>query len=261
MQASAVQVPRSLIRDAGRAIGDFRMIRDGDRVLLGLSGGKDSLTLLHLLLYFQQRAPVRFQVGAVTIDPQTGLGDKRALMPYLQALGVPYAYVSEPILERAEKHLDNRSYCAFCSRMRRGLIYRTARQQGYNVIALGQHLDDLAESFLMSAFHGGRLKTMKAHYLIEAGDLRVIRPLVYARERRIRDFAHQAALPVMEENCPTRFGKPTQRPHMKALLAQEEQANPDLFKSLIRTLTPLMSVGLNEAIGTDALKDRVSQAK
>ncbi|EHQ51332.1 cell cycle control ATPase [Ectothiorhodospira sp. PHS-1] len=244
--SSPILPPRSLIRDTGRAIGDFRMIRDGDRILLGLSGGKDSLTLLHLLLYFRQRAPVRFEVGAVTIDPQTGLTDKRGLIPYLQALGVPYTYVSEPILARAEKHLDNHSYCSFCSRMRRGLIYRTAREQGYNVIALGQHLDDLAESFLMSAFHGGRLKTMKAHYRIEAGDLRVIRPLVYARERRIRDFAHKAGLPIMEENCPTRFGKPTQRPHMKALLAREEQDNPGLFKSLIRTLTPLMSVGLED---------------
>ncbi|MBK1672896.1 tRNA 2-thiocytidine(32) synthetase TtcA [Ectothiorhodospira shaposhnikovii] len=243
---SSLIPPRSLIRDTGRAIGDFRMIHDGDRILLGLSGGKDSLTLLHLLLYFQQRAPVRFEIGAVTIDPQTGLTDKRALIPYLQSLGVPYAYVSEPILARAEQHLDNRSYCSFCSRMRRGLIYRTAREQNYNVIALGQHLDDLAESFLMSAFHGGRLKTMKAHYLIEAGDLRVIRPLVYARERRISDFARKAGLPVMEENCPTRYGKPTQRPHMKALLAREEQENPGLFKSLIRTLTPLMSVGLDD---------------
>lgn len=242
---------RSLIRCTGRAIGDFRMIREGDRLLLGLSGGKDSLTLLHLLLYFQARAPVRFELGAVTIDPQTGLTDKRALIPYLDDLKVPYHYVSEPILARAEKHLDNHSYCAFCSRMRRGLIYRTAREHGYTAIALGQHLDDLAESFLMSAFNGGRLKTMKAHYRIESGDLRVIRPLVYARERQIQDFARSAALPIQEENCPTRYGTPTQRPRMKALLAREEADNPHLFKSLVRTLMPLMSVGLDDVPQAD----------
>ncbi|MCG5536213.1 ATP-binding protein [Ectothiorhodospira mobilis] len=242
------QPPRSLIRAAGRAIGDFRMIRDGDRLLLGLSGGKDSLTLLHLLRHFRRRAPVRFELGAVTVDPQTGLGDKRALIPYLEALGIPYHYASEPILERARRHMDNHAYCAFCSRMRRGLIYATAREHGYNVVALGQHLDDLAESFLMSAFQGGRLKTMKAHYRIQEGDLRVIRPLVYARERQIADYARGAGLPVQAEHCPAR-GRDSapMRPRMKALLAAEEGHNPRLFKSLVRTLMPLMSGDLEEA--------------
>ncbi|MFP4079985.1 MAG: tRNA 2-thiocytidine biosynthesis TtcA family protein [Ectothiorhodospira sp.] len=230
------------------------MIRDGDRLLLGLSGGKDSLSLLHLLQHFRERAPVRFELGAVTVDPQTGLGDKRDLIPYLKALGIPYHYVSEPILERARQHMDNHAYCAFCSRMRRGLIYTTARTRGYNVVVLGQHLDDLAESFLMSAFQGGRLKTMKAHYRIQDGDLRVIRPLVYARERQIADFARTAGLPVQAEHCPARGrDTPPLRPRMKALLAAEEQENPRLFKSLVRTLMPLMSAGLEET--TQAPRD------
>jgi tRNA 2-thiocytidine biosynthesis protein TtcA len=110
------------------------------------------------------------------------------------------------------------------------------------VLALAQHLDDLAESFLMSAFYGGRLKTMKAHYRISAGDLRVVRPLVYTRERQTRDFAASAGLPVISDNCPACFSMPTQRQHMKALLADEEQRNPRLFKSLLATLRPLMSI-------------------
>lgn len=239
-----VSPPKSLLRQVGKAIGDYQLIREGDRILLGLSGGKDSLALLHLLRHFQRHAPIRFEFAAVTIDPQSDSFDPSALIPYMESLGVPYHYVREPIVELAETHMDNDSYCAFCSRMKRGLMYRTAREQGYNVLALAQHLDDLAESFLMSAFHGGRLKTMKAHYRIDAGDLRVIRPLVLVRERQTADFAKAAALPVIVENCPMCFDMPTQRQHMKELLAAEERQNPNMFKSLLTAMQPLMRVGL-----------------
>ena len=135
------------------------------------------------------------------------------------------------------------SYCAFCARLKRGYIYATAREHGYNVIVLAQHLDDLAESFLLSAFHGGRLQTMKAHYVNDDGDLRIIRPLVYARERQTRDFAHNNHLPVIADSCPACFAKPTERQHMKDLLAAEEAHNHMLFKSLRTTLVPLMGEG------------------
>lgn len=242
-----IRPPKSLLRLAGQAIADFDMIRAGDRVLLGLSGGKDSLTLLHVLMHLQRHAPIRFELGAVTVDPQSESFDPRPLIPYMQGLGVRYFYREEPILALATEHMDNDSYCAFCARMRRGVMYSTARQEGYNVLALAQHLDDLAESFLMSAFHGGRLNTMKAHYVVDAGDLRVIRPLVYARERQTAEFARSAGLPVIQENCPACFDMPTQRQHMKELLAREEQANPRLFKSLLGAMRPLMSRGLAEA--------------
>jgi tRNA 2-thiocytidine biosynthesis protein TtcA len=237
---------KSLIRVTGKALGDFRMIADGDRILLGLSGGKDSLSLLHLLHHFKRRAPVRFEFAAVTIDPQSEAFDPSPLIPYLKELGVAYHYVREPIMELATQHMDNDSYCAFCSRLKRGLMYRTARQHGFNVLAMAQHLDDLAESFLMSAFHGGRLKTMKAHYRIDAGDLRVIRPLVYARERQTAAFAETAGLPVISENCPACFDMPTQRQHMKELLAGQEAQQPGLFRNLLSTLRPLMSQGLED---------------
>src|SRR5690606_32413657 len=112
-----VKPPKSLIRQVGKAIGDFAMIRRGDRVLLGLSGGKDSLSLLHLLLHFRRHAPIRFEVAAVTIDPQSGAFDPSPLIPYMASLGVEYHYVREPIMELAQTHMDNDSYCAFCARM------------------------------------------------------------------------------------------------------------------------------------------------
>ena len=134
------------------------MIREGDRVLLGVSGGKDSLSLLHILLHLQKSAPVRFELGAVTVDPQVEGFDPSPLKQVMSDLGVPYFYRSQAIMEQAKQNMDNNSFCAYCSRMKRGVLYDTARKEGYNVLALAQHLDDLAETFLMSAFHGGKLR-------------------------------------------------------------------------------------------------------
>lgn len=233
--------PKPLLRRVGRAIADYDMIREGDRVLLGLSGGKDSLSLLHILLHLQRHAPIRFEVGAITVDPQSESFDPSTLIPYMGSLGITYFYRREPILELATEHMDNSSYCAFCSRMKRGIMYDTARKENFNVLALAQHLDDLAESFLMSAFHGGKLNTMKAHYLIDAGDLRVIRPLVYARETQTAEFARSNTLPVIMENCPACFDMPTQRQHMKELLLNEEKSNPRVYQSLLTAMRPLMA--------------------
>ena len=235
-----VKPPRSLVSEAGRAIGDYGMIRDGDRVLLGLSGGKDSLSLLHVLLHLQRRAPIKFELAACTVDPQSPDFDPSPLKPYMADLGVRYFYESQPIVAQAEASLQGDSFCAFCSRMRRGILYRIARENGYNVLALAQHLDDLAETFLMSAFFGGKLRTMQAHYLNDAGDVRVIRPFIYARERQTRDFALRAELPVVNENCPACFATPMQRYQMKQLLAAQESAHPQVFANLLTAMRPLM---------------------
>lgn len=240
--ATACKPSRPLLTAAGRAIGDYAMIRNGDRVLLGLSGGKDSLSLLHILLHLQRKAPVKFSLAACTVDPQSAEYDPSPLKPYMAALGVPYHYESQPIVASAAEHMQGDSFCAYCSRMRRGILYRIAREHGYNVLALAQHLDDLAESFLMSAFFGGKLRTMQAHYLNDAGDVRIIRPLVYARERQTRDFARNAGLPVVHENCPACFAMPMQRFQMKALLGEQEARHPQLFANLLAAMRPLMTL-------------------
>lgn len=238
---SFIKPPKSLLRQVGRAIADYEMIQEGDRVMLGLSGGKDSLSLLHLLLHLQRHAPIHFEVEAMTVDPEMETFRPEVLREYMASLGVPWHMVSQPIMEQAEGHMRGDSFCSWCARMKRGIMYTTLRERGFNVLALGQHLDDLAESFLMSAFHEGRLNTMKAHYQIDAEDLRVIRPLVYARERQLRDFALEAELPIVIENCPACYTKPTQRAHMKELLAQEEAGTPHLFKTLLSSMKPLMA--------------------
>ena len=234
--------PKRLMRHVGRAIADFKMINEGDRILLGVSGGKDSLSLLLILHHLSQYSPVKYHLGAITVDPMIEGFDPSPLKHYLAELGIPYFYQQQAIMDQAEGAMDGDSCCSFCSRMKRGILYSTARKEGYNVLALAQHLDDLAESFLMSAFHNGKLQTMKANYSIQAGDLRVIRPLVYARETLTTAYAEAAQLPVVPDSCPACFSMPTQRDHMKQLLAQEEKLNSSLFSSLLNTLKPLMSI-------------------
>lgn len=228
------------MRKVGRAIGDFAMIRDGDRVLLGVSGGKDSLSLLAVLRHLQRHAPIHFDLGVITVDPEIDGFDPSSLTDYYDTLGVAWFYRSQPIMQQARTHMDGDSFCAYCARMKRGIMYTTCREQGYNVLALAQHLDDLAESFLMSAFHQGRLGTMKAHYRIDAGDLRVIRPLVYVRETQTAAFAAAAGLPVVPDSCPACFSAPTQRAYTKHLLAGEERNHPRLFANLLSAMRPLM---------------------
>jgi tRNA(Ile)-lysidine synthase TilS/MesJ len=235
--------PKSLLRQVGRAIADFGMIRDGDRILLGVSGGKDSLSLLMVLRHLQTYAPVRFSLAVLTVDPEVPGFDPRPLVDWYRGLGVTWHYEQQPIMEQARQHMDGDSFCAYCARMKRGIMYRLCREHDYNVLALAQHLDDLAESLLMSMFHGGQLRTMKAHYVNDAGDVRIIRPLAYCRERQTRDYAANAQLPVIADSCPACFSMPTRREHTKALLAAEERGNPHLFANLLHAMRPLLREG------------------
>ncbi|XP_069696202.1 uncharacterized protein [Periplaneta americana] len=237
--------PKAIWKPAVEALQEFDMIRDGDRVMVCLSGGKDSLSLLHTLHQYQFYAKskgIHFTLGAATVDPGSSAYDPRPLVPYLKALGVHYLYEEQAILQQAASlEKGCKSVCSFCSRMKRGRLYAAARGHGYNVLALGQHLDDLTESFLMSVFHNGRLRTMKAHYYIRERDLRVIRPFVYVREKSLRQFAESRNLPVIPENCPACFEAPKERHRTKQLLAQQEILFPRLFWSLRSALHPLLS--------------------
>ncbi len=233
--------PKSILRKVGRAIVDYEMIKDGDRVLLGLSGGKDSLSLLHILGHLKSYAPIKFELATITVDPLIPGFDPSPLKAYLAELGINYFYCQQPIMDEAQQNLKGKSFCAYCARMKRGIMYSTARKQNYNVLALAQHLDDLAESFLMSALYNGRLHTMKANYVNDAGDIRIIRPLVYTRERQTAAFSVAAELPVIQDSCPACFSKPTQREHVKTLLANQENDHQHVFQSLLKAMRPLMS--------------------
>ncbi len=239
---SQLKPNKKLMRHVGRAIADFDMIKDGDRILLGLSGGKDSLALLMILRHLSSYAPIKFELAAATVDPLIEGFNPEPLKEFLAFIKIPYFYLQQDISTQAQSSMEGDSFCSFCSRMKRGILYTCARNEGYSTLALAQHLDDLAESFMMSAFHNGKLQTMKANYLINKEDLRVIRPLVYAREHQTTEFSKQAKLPIIRDNCPACFSKPTQREHMKRLLAKEEKNSSKLFNSLRQTLKPLMGI-------------------
>eukprot|EP01125_Pyxidicula_operculata_P013738 TRINITY_DN4559_c0_g2_i2.p1 TRINITY_DN4559_c0_g2~~TRINITY_DN4559_c0_g2_i2.p1 ORF type:complete len:860 (+),score=152.31 TRINITY_DN4559_c0_g2_i2:1444-4023(+) len=233
------QISRSLYSHTVEAIEEFSMIKDGDRVLLGLSGGKDSLTLLHILLDYQKAGLIKFDLGCTTVDPQTISYDPSPLKQYLAGLGIPYYYESQGLIERAKEQCPT-SICAWCSRMKRGILCQTARKHGYNKLALAQHLDDLAESFLMYLFHNGRIDTMRASAMLEEKDLMIIRPFVYVRELQTKRYAKYFNLPVITENCPACFAEPKERKRIKALLAAQENLFPDLFKKIRAALHPIM---------------------
>lgn len=238
------KVHRDLRHQVGRAISEFGMIKEGDKLLIGLSGGKDSLCMLHILLEMQKRSAINFTIACATVNPETPEYNPTPLIEYMEALGVKYHFLCKPIIDIAKKHLDPKkpSLCAFCARMKRGMLYSCMREHGYTVLCLGQHLDDFAESLLMSAFHNGSLRTMKANYFVEAHDLRVARPLVYVRERVMAQFAKENQLPIIQDNCPACFAAPKERHRIKLVLSEQEFVHPDLFWSLLKCMKPLISI-------------------
>lgn len=237
--------PKEIFKLFTEAVTEFSMIKDGDRILVCLSGGKDSLSLLHTMrqyqIYAKNTNDIKFDLGAVTVDPMSSAYDPRPLIPYLEQLGVEYLYEQQDIMGQALESKAS-SICAFCSRMKRGRIYAAARRKGYNVLAMGQHLDDISESFFMSIFHNGRLRTMKASYQNVEGDLRIIRPFVYVREKQLRSFAEEKKLPIIAENCPACFEAPKERHRVKQLLAQQELLFPRLYWNLKTALYPVMRI-------------------
>ena len=235
-----VVLPKLLVKPVGRAISDFGMIKSGDKILLAVSGGKDSLSLFHLLRHFQRHAPIKFELGVVTIDPQVEGFEPQALEVFFKTFDTPYFFEEFPILEQAKESMKGDSYCSFCARIKRGLMYKVARREGYNVLALGQHLDDLSESLMMSMCHNGKIQTMKAHYINDAKDLRIIRPMVYVRERQLADFAASSNLPVIADSCPACFTMPTERDHFKQWLLTEEKRTPNLYKNLLSAMKPML---------------------
>ncbi|MCH9645759.1 MAG: tRNA 2-thiocytidine biosynthesis protein TtcA [Proteobacteria bacterium] len=240
MAIPRVVLPKLLVKPVGRAINDFSMIKEGDKILLAVSGGKDSLSLFHLLRHFQRHAPIHFDLGIVTIDPQVEGFEPQTLEVFFKTFDTPYFFEEFPILEQAKESMKGDSYCSFCARIKRGLMYKVARREGYNVLALGQHLDDLSESLMMSMCHNGKIQTMKAHYINDAKDLRIIRPMVYVRERQLADFAASVNLPVIADSCPACFTMPTERDHFKQWLLTEEKRTPNLYKNLLSAMKPML---------------------
>jgi tRNA 2-thiocytidine biosynthesis protein TtcA len=225
----------------GKAIADFGMIADGDRVMVCLSGGKDSYTLLDLLISLQRAAPVRFELIAVNLDQKQPDFPADVLPRYLESLGVAWHVIEQDTYSVVKRVIpEGATMCGLCSRLRRGALYRFASENNISKIALGHHRDDIVETFFLNLFHGGRLKTMPPKLRSEDGRHVVIRPLAYVAERDIERYARVREFPIIPCNlCGSQDH--LQRVAIKQMLADWERANPGrtetIFSSL-RNVTP-----------------------
>lgn len=229
--------PRGLTRAMGRCIRDFELIEDGDRVMVCVSGGKDSYTLLHLLERARKRAPVRFELVAVHLDQGQPGYDGRPLEAFLDASGVPFRVVREDTYTIVTERVpEGKTYCSLCSRLRRGILYNVADELGCTKIALGHHRDDAIETLLLNLFFAGSVGAMPAKLLTEDQRHVVIRPLLYAAERDIAAFAAAQRFPILPCNlCGSQEN--LWRKHVKELLDDLERRIPQVRESLGASLT------------------------
>ena len=226
-----------LRRDFGKAVGDFGLIKEGDRIAVGISGGKDSYTLLFLLKELQRRAPVSFHICAVNID--SGYPGYRTdiIEGFLQEQQVEYRMVpTEHYSIIKDKRRPGSSYCSICARLKRGALYSMVQEMGCNKLALGHHRDDFIETLLLNQFFVGSLKAMAASMLADNGHTTVIRPLIYAAESDIIQFSQQAKLPVVCCRCPVCGTADLRRRRMKELLKELEKEIPNIKSSLLTAL-------------------------
>lgn len=231
---------KKLRRETGKAIADFNMIQDGDRVMVCISGGKDSLTMLDILLSMRDHAPINFELLAVNLDQKQPGFPEDVLPAYFESLGVDYRILEEDTYSLVTDMVpEGKTYCGWCSRFRRGILYKFARNEGYNKIALGHHRDDMIETLFLNMFHGGKLKSMPAKLLSDDGTNMVIRPLAYCREKDIERYASLAQMPIIPCNlCGSQDN--LQRQVIKEMLQAWDRQHPGRLESIFRAMTDVV---------------------
>jgi tRNA 2-thiocytidine biosynthesis protein TtcA len=234
------RLEKKLLRDTGRAIADFRLIQAGDRILVGVSGGKDSFTLLHLLQLLQRSAPIEFSLVACNLDQGHPGFPAAQLEAYLRATGVEVALLKQDTFSIVKRLVpEGQTACSVCSRLRRGILYNAARELRCTKIALGHHRDDLIESLFMSMLFTGKMRSMPPRLRSDDGRNVVIRPFCYVAESDIAAFAEERKFPIIPcDLCGSQEN--LQRKRVKALLTQLESEHPGVRASLLGAMGNVM---------------------
>ena len=228
---------RAIKHRVGKAIREFDLIGEGDRILVALSGGKDSWTLLHILEVLRRRAPVRYDLLAVTVDPGFPGFEAAIIEEHCKASGFPFHLERTRAYEIIPDKLDPRkSFCSFCARLRRGALYNAAERLGCNKIALGHHMDDLVETLLLNQLYVGTLGAMPPKLVSDDGRNVVIRPLVYVEEKQAASFARRNGFPVVCCRCPICGDPGGKRSRVKNLIRELEREDRRIKRSLLRSL-------------------------
>ena len=231
------KLAKRLRRQVGQAIADFSMIEEGDKVMVCLSGGKDSHGLLDVLLALQEKAPIRFELFAVNLDQKQPGFPEHVLPEYLSSRGVPFRIEEQDTYSMVKRVVpDGKTMCSLCSRLRRGVLYRVAGELGATKIALGHHRDDILATFFLNLFHGGQLKAMPAKLVSDDGRHVVIRPLAYVAEEDLAAYAQAKGFPIIP--C-TLCGSQDnlQRKQVGEMLRDWERRSPGRIESILRALT------------------------
>lgn len=231
-----IKLRNSLISNTGKAIGDFNMIEDGDKVLVCMSGGKDSYTMLMMLLALQERAPINFKLIAMNLDQKQPNFPSHILPEYFKKLGVDYRIVEADTYSVVkEKIPEGKTTCSLCSRLRRGIIYTTAKELGANKIALGHHRDDIVETLFLNMFFGAKLKAMPPKLATNDKQNVVIRPLAYCAEKDVASYARQMEFPIIPcDLCGSQEN--LQRQKVKDMLQEWEHEQPGRVNNIFRAI-------------------------
>lgn len=237
---------KRLCRLVGQAIGDFNMIEDGDKVMVCLSGGKDSYALLDILMTLRERAPINFEIVAVNLDQKQPNFPADILPAYLDKLGVPYHIENQDTYSIVKRLIpEGKTTCSLCSRLRRGILYRVADELGCNKIALGHHRDDILETFFLNMFFGGKLKGMPAKLVSDDGKHMVIRPLAYVKEADTERYAEVKGFPIIPcDLCGSQEN--LQRKQIKAMLRDWEKKHPGRVENVFSSLSTVVPSHLQD---------------